>query len=330
MHDTFINPFTDFGFKKLFGEEPNKDLLISFLNTLLPARHQIHDLQYTRNEYQGVSILDRKAIFDLSCVSTSGERFIVELQKAKQNYFKDRSLYYATFPIQEQAQRGDWDYRLAAVYTVGILDFVFDEDLKAHDQTVVHTVQLKNQLGHVFYDKLTFIYLTLPHFTKTADQLLTLQDKWLYVFRHLPELHEIPASLQEAVFTKLFEKARLAAFNPAERQQYEDSLKYYRDLKNVTDTAREQGLAEGIEKGLAEGIEQGLAKGIEKGLAEGIEKGLAEGIEKGLAEGIEAGRRAEKRATIALLHRNGLSIAMIANALLMDEAAVQDMLTAPD
>ena len=195
MQDTFINPFTDFGFKKLFGEEPNKDLLISFLNTLLPERHQIQDLQYTKNEYQGVSIVDRKAIFDLNCVSTTGERFVVELQKAKQNYFKDRSLYYATFPIQEQAQRGDWDYRLAAVYTVGILDFVFEEDQKAHDQTVVHTVQLKNQQGQVFYDKLTFIYLTLPHFKKTVDELQTLQDKWLYVFRHLSKLQEVPPVL---------------------------------------------------------------------------------------------------------------------------------------
>jgi len=133
MQDKFINIFTDFGFKKLFGEEPNKDLLISFLNTLLPEKHHIQDLQFTKNEYQGCSALDRKAIFDLSCTSSTGERFIVELQKAKQNYFKDRSLYYATFPIQEQAQRGDWDYKLTAVYTVGILDFVFDEDRREDD-----------------------------------------------------------------------------------------------------------------------------------------------------------------------------------------------------
>ena len=128
MQDKFVNPFTDFGFKKLFGEEPHKELLISFLNTLLPQHHQIQDLQYTKNEYQGVTALDRKAIFDLNCISTTGERFIVELQKAKQNYFKDRSVYYATFPIREQAQRGDWDFKLSAVYTVGILDFVFEED----------------------------------------------------------------------------------------------------------------------------------------------------------------------------------------------------------
>lgn len=244
LQDKYVNPFTDFGFKKLFGEEPHKELLISFLNTLLPAKHQIQDLQYTRNEYQGYTSIDRKAIFDLNCVSPSGERFIVELQKAKQNYFKDRSVYYATFPIQEQAQRGNWDYQLSAIYTVGILDFVFEEDRSNRD--VVHFIQLKNQYGYVFYDKLTFIYLTLPYFNKTLAELETTQDKWFYIFRHLHELQEIPAVLNETVFVKLFEAAQIACFNPAERQAYEDSLKYYRDLKNVTNTARDEGLEEGI------------------------------------------------------------------------------------
>ena len=164
MQDKYLNPFTDFGFKKLFGEEPHKDLLISFLNTLLPQKHQILDLQYTKNEQQGSTALDRKAIFDLSCISSTGERFIVELQKAKQNYFKERSVYYSTFPIQEQALRGDWNYKLSAVYTIGILDFLFEEDRSSTE--VVHHVHLKNQNGQIFYDKLTFIYLTLPNFKK--------------------------------------------------------------------------------------------------------------------------------------------------------------------
>ena len=246
MFDTFVNPFTDFGFKRLFGEEPNKELLISFLNTLLPQKHQIHDLQYTKNEYQGFTALDRKAIFDLNCISSTGERFIVELQKAKQNYFKDRSIYYSTFPIQEQAIKGDWDFKLSAVYTVGILDFVFEEDELNHDKEVVHNIQLKNQQNRVFYDKLTFIYITLPYFKKTLSELTTLQDKWFYVFRHLQELAEIPAVLQETVFIKLFDAAKVARFTPIERQAYEDSLKYYRDLKNVTDTARDEGRLDGL------------------------------------------------------------------------------------
>jgi len=124
LKDKYINPLTDFGFKKLFGIEPNKELLIDFLNQLLPSVHQIKELTYTKNEHLGGTEYERKAIFDLYCESQSGEKFIVELQKAKQNFFKDRSVYYSTFPIQEQAKKGDWDFELSAVYTIGILDFV--------------------------------------------------------------------------------------------------------------------------------------------------------------------------------------------------------------
>ena len=248
--DKYINLFTDFGFKKVFGEEPNKDLLISFLNTLLPAKHQIAELDYSRSEWQGVSALDRKAIFDLHCKTPDGTYFIVELQKAKQNFFKDRSVYYASFPIQEQGQKGEWDFRLQAVYTVGILDFIFDD---ADKGDVVHTVQLKNQKNQVFYDKLTFIYLTLPNFTKPLTALETLQDKWLFVFRHLPELDDIPAALQEQVFKKLFQIAELTAFQPQERAAYQSSLKYYRDMRNVTATAFGDGKEEGRQEGRQEG-----------------------------------------------------------------------------
>ena len=311
MQDIYLNPFTDFGFKKLFGEEPHKDLLISFLNTLLPAKHQIKDLQYTKNEQQGVTALDRKAIFDLNCISLNGERFIVELQKAKQNYFKDRSVYYSTFPIQEQAVRGEWDYKLSAVYTVGILDFVFEEDRESKD--IVHFVQLKNQKNTVFYDKLTFIYLTLPNFQKSLQELESEQDKWFYILRHLQELHEIPPTLHEAVFLKLFETAQIACFSPAERQAYEDSLKYYRDLKNVTDTARGEGREEGREKGREEGREEGIEIGIEKGI----------GI--GRQTGIELGKQDEQRKTILALSVKGLDAAFIADALNLPVDFVQQM-----
>ena len=272
MKEKYINLFTDFGFKKAFGEEASKEHLISFLNTLLPARHQIKELQFSQTEHQGATALDRKAIFDLNCVSSSGEFFIVELQKAKQNFFKDRSVFYATFPIQQQAQRGEWNFRLSAVYTIGILDFVFDDEDSTQRHEVVHQVQLKNQHNQLFYDKLTFIYLTLPNFIKTDDELETLQDKWFYLFRHLHELDEIPPRLREKVFLSLFEKASIARFQPEERQAYESSLKYYRDLKNVIDTAWDEGHAEGRE----EGIEQGREEGIEQGREEGIEQGRKE------------------------------------------------------
>lgn len=274
MQAVYLNPLTDFGFKKLFGEEPHKDLLISFLNTLLPQHHQIADLQYTKNEYQGVTPLDRKAIFDLNCISTTGERFIVELQKVKQLYFKDRSIYYSTFGIQEQAQRGNWDYKLEAVYTIGILDFIMDD--QQHE--VIYHAQLKDQLNRVFYDKLTFIYLVLPRFNKTPEQLNTLQDKWLYVFKHLHELDAIPSTLSEEIFHRTFAIAQLSQFSPEERKAYEDSIKYYRDLKNSMDTARIEGLQEGMEIG----EQVGLEKGKEAEKREVAKRMLAKGLEPSL------------------------------------------------
>ncbi|HMU02805.1 MAG TPA: Rpn family recombination-promoting nuclease/putative transposase, partial [Saprospiraceae bacterium] len=232
LTDKYINPFTDFGFKRLFGSEPNKDLLIDFLNQLLPAYHKIKELSYADKEQLPLTDYERKAILDIYCSNEAGEKFIVEIQRAKQNFFKDRSVYYSTFPIQKQAQKGEWNYQLAAVYTVGILDFVFDED--RHNPDFFHFVQLKDQVNQVFYDKLTFIYLEMPKFTKTESELETDFDKWMYVFKNMHLLERIPAKLQGKIFEKLFGEAELAKLKPVDMIAYEESLKVYRDLKAVT------------------------------------------------------------------------------------------------
>jgi len=178
----------------------------------------------------------------LYCIGENGEKFIVEMQKAKQNYFKDRSVYYSSFPIQQQGKRSLWDYQLTPVYSIGILDFTFDDH--KNEEELLHIVELKNQRGEVFYDKLKFIYLELPKFKKREEELSSRFDKWLYVFTHLSKLQERPAKLQERVFNRLFEAAEIAKFTPSEREAYEESLKYYRDIKNVVDTAIEKGRVE--------------------------------------------------------------------------------------
>jgi predicted transposase/invertase (TIGR01784 family) len=252
MKQRYVNPFTDFGFKKLFGEQAHKELLIDFLNALLPPKHRIANLEYTKNEAVGETSLDRKAVFDIACTGENGERFIVELQKAKQNFFKDRSVFYATFPIREQVERGDvWNFELAAVYCIGILDFVFEEDKESADY--LHFVQLKNQHNAVFYDKLTFVYLEMPKFTKTESELTTQTDKWLYFIRHVSRLPGIPSALQAEIFEEAFRVAEIAQFTQAEVREYEASLKYYRDMQNVMDTAIEEATAKGREEGREEG-----------------------------------------------------------------------------
>ena len=257
--EKYINPFTDFGFKKLFGEEPNKDLLLDFLNELLKEQEgKIKNLTYLKNEHLGLGESDRKAIFDLYCENERGEKFIVELQKSKQNFFKDRTLYYATFPIREQAKQSDWNYELKAVYTIAILDFVFDED-KSDKNKYRYDVKLTDiHSCKVFYNKLTFIYLEMPKFQKSLDELVTRFEKWLYVLRNLNRLEKVPEKLQEKIFERLFEVAEIAKFSQEEILSYEDSLKYYRDLKNSLDLAKEEGKLEKVREILYKGQQEGL------------------------------------------------------------------------
>jgi len=243
--EKFVNPFTDFGFKKIFGSEPNKDLLIDFLNELLKTKEKIKELNYKKTEHLGSTDTDRKAIFDLYCENENGEKFIVELQKVKQQFFKDRSLYYATFPIQEQAQKGDWNYELKAVYCVGILDFVFDDQDK--DKLVVDEVKLMStKTGKIFNDKFTFVYVQMPNFTKIEDDLENHEDKWFYLLKNLHKFDRIPAKLQDKIFKKVFKIAEIAKYSAEERQNYLDSLKHYLDLKNSVDNARNEGKHEGL------------------------------------------------------------------------------------
>ena len=260
-HERYINPYTDFGFKKLFGTELNKDLLISFLNALLSGKKkEIKDLSYLNSEHLGDGYGDRRAVFDVYCETEDGGRFIVEMQKAEQAYFKDRSVYYSTYAIREQAPKGPWDYHLEDVYTVGLLNFTFPSDEYPAD-SFVHEVKLKdNEDNHIFYDKLTFIYLEMPKFTKTEDELVTMFDKWMFALHNLTRLMERPAALQERIFKRLFEQAEIARFNESERREYQESVKDYWDYYSTMKTAMQKGEAKGRAEGLAEGEARGRAE----------------------------------------------------------------------
>ena len=250
----YINPFTDFGFKKIFGEEASKPLLIDFLNALLPLESKIKEISFKNTEQLGQTELDRRAIYDIYCENENGKKFIVELQKAKQNYFIERTIYYSTFPIREQAEKGGWNYDLKAVYCVGILDFTFDDyETEPEKSEVIHTIKLKNQNGKIFYNKLTYIYLEMPNFTQTEDQLKTRLDQWLYFIKNLEDFESIPGIFKDEVFTWAFEKAELAKYGPLELQNYENSLKVFRDNKNTFDYAKQTAHDEGKIAGKIEG-----------------------------------------------------------------------------
>lgn len=258
FRDRYINPYTDFGFKMLFGTEMNKELLISFINSLLSGKEVIRDLTYLNTEHLGTSEADRRAVFDVYCENERGEKILIEMQRGEQQFFKDRSLYYATFPIREQGEKGEWDYRLKAVYVIGILNFKFDSE---DDNYFHHEVQLMDVCTkQVFYDKLTFIYLEMPKFNKSEDELVTMFDKWLFVLRNLSRLMARPAALQDRTFTRLFEAAEIAKFTKEQYEAYEESLKVYRDWQNTIVTAEQKGMAKGMAEGIAKGrMEQNIA-----------------------------------------------------------------------
>ena len=275
IEERYISLLTDFGFKRIFGTKPNKDLLINFLNSLFDGFQVIKDVKYLNSEHVGDVFAERKAIFDVYCENERGEKFIVEMQNAYQKYFKDRSLFYSTFPIREQAPKGaDWNFKLDHVYTVALLNFDLEED--AFDQEDInHDVGLLDKKTYkVFNDKLSFKYVEIAKFDKTEDELVTLYDKWLYVLKNLSRLDKRPAALKEKIFSRLFEEAEIAKFTKAELHEYEDSLKAYRDIKNSLDTALEQG----FEKGRAEGREIGRAEGRAEGVMSIVKKMLQSGM----------------------------------------------------
>lgn len=234
----YINPYTDFGFKKLFGEEGNKDLLIDFLNQLLPEHHQIGELYFRNTEGLADIVVERKAVFDIYCVALTGERFIVEMQKAKVKYFKDRALFYVTFPIREQSEKGNWDFRLQPVYFIAILDFIYDEEEER--QKFRRDVSLKDQDGQIFFEKLHFKFLQMPLFTKQEHDLESKFDKWCYFLKNLVSFDHIPAILNEPIFQKAFHVAEVANLDVQQRENYEQSLMQYWDWYSVWQTALEE------------------------------------------------------------------------------------------
>lgn len=280
--ERYISLLTDFGFKRIFGTKPNKDLLIDFLNSLFDGEEVISDITFLNSERVGDTSAERKAIFDVYCENEYGGKFIVEMQNAYQTYFKDRSLYYATFPIREQAPKGaDWNFKLEHVYVVALLNYDLHDDAFSKD-CINHDIGLLDKQTHrVFNDKLTFKYVEISKFNKDIDQLETNYDKWLYVLRNLSRLDRQPRRLQDEVFNRLFSEAEIARFNKSELKEYEDSLKAYRDIKNSIDSAEEKGEKRGIEKGIKLGIEQGIKQGIEQGIEQGIKQGIEQGMGKG-------------------------------------------------
>jgi len=251
---TYLNILTDYGFKRIFGEESSKELLIDFLNEILQKEEvEIKELTYLKTELLGLSRGDRTVHFDLHCKTSKDEFIIVEIQRLNQTYFKDRTLAYASRIIDRQTEKGGrQNYELKAVYVIAIMDFSFTSQQGISDSLIDYIKLINSETGQVFYTKLLFVYIKLDKFTKTLEELESHFDKWLFLLRNLDKLNEIPETLKEQIFMKVLEKAQIANLSERDLMLYEESLKIYKDIYSAVEYSRNEGRNDGRNEGRIE------------------------------------------------------------------------------
>jgi predicted transposase/invertase (TIGR01784 family) len=246
----YMNLITDFAFKTVFANENDKELLISFLNGILQGRDTIIEIEFLLPEVFGETEEDRKSIFDLYCKNTSGKRYIIEMQVAKQTYFTDRCLYYASFPIQKQAVKGNWDYQLEPVYIISIVNFT----LWKNNVDYINYHSFINEKTHeIISDKLKLITIELTKFNKILAELQSDIDRWLFCFKHLANLKEQPVEIEGVVFDKLFNITELEKLTKKDMEAYKKHVTDYWDVKLAMQCSQEEGFEKGIEVGTKEG-----------------------------------------------------------------------------
>jgi len=261
----YLDPLTDFGFHRLFGTESSKELLINFLNEIIKEEGLIIDINYLPTENWGFTEKDRKAVFDFFCTNEKGEYFVVEMQRARQPFFRDRSIFYASVPIRKQAPRGVWDFKLKTVYFVAILDFILFDEFEEDKNQIVEYVHLSRKRTKTIYsEKLKFVFVELPKFKKTEKEIETNFDKWLFLLRNLYKMEKRPAAIQGKIFDTLFELAEIRQLTKSDMEKYKKSVLEYRDVRDAVVLAFEEGEEKGIKKGFEKGREEGLTSIIQK------------------------------------------------------------------
>ncbi len=258
----FINPFTDIGFKLIFGQKVSKPLIIDFLNSLMEGEEHIEDITFLDKEQPALYEDDRSLVYDIYCRTGGGRNIIVEMQNKSQPYFKNRSVYYISEAIARQGERGSaWRYDIDAVYLVAFLNFC-PMDFEAKFRTDV--VLADRQTHRLFSDKIRMTFMQLPLFDKEPDECGNDFDKWIYVLKNMETLTRLPWKAQSAVFQRLEQIADVASLTKAERMKYDEGLRKYRDTLSVLEGARQEGMEQGMAKGRAEGMAKGRAEGIKE------------------------------------------------------------------
>jgi predicted transposase/invertase (TIGR01784 family) len=285
IRSKFISPFNDYGFKRLFGQEDSKDLLIDFLNALLDMQESaaIRDITYLNTEQTSEFELGRRAVLDLFCQCSDGRYFVVEMQAEPQHWFIDRALYYTSWLIQHQATTAKndrstkWDYRLANIYFVGLMNFSLDKESPKFYHDLVLT---EKETDKIYSDRIRYVFLEFPKFKKRADQLQTHLDQWIFLLANLSKFEERPPQLWHELFQKLFDKAEVARMTFQEQFDYMYREKVARDIYLTEKNRMEKATEKGLKRGMKQGLKQGRAKGIAEGRAEGKALAVTEIVQR--------------------------------------------------
>ena len=293
----YVDILTDAGFKAVFGDQRNKDVLIDLLNIILPYDRKVKDISYMTTELPQFSPSRKNVRLDLRCMGEDGTVFIVEMQCYRQSNFFKRCVLYAAKAYDSGSVSGDRQkYDLPPVYFIGLLagdmqEFQARQDDEA-DKGPVLEYTFREKISHAVPDEtIMIIFVEINRFRKELNECATLFDKWCYSLKHMGTLNSLPEELRIQAFERLFAACEIAKLSPEVKLAYEKDMITERDYYNIIETAREEGLAAGIEEGMKQGMKQGKKEGMKEGMKEGLEKGVKEGLAAGMKEGMETGRR---------------------------------------
>ena len=270
----FVNLRSDVGFKAVFADRNNKDILIGVLNQILPPEARIEDIkEYSDREQRRDVPYGKKTVLDLVCVDRDDRTFVVEMQASEEDFFFERCVYYASGLYHLELSDGVRYKGLRPVYVVSFLNYRLrhdDESLWDTDHFISHWRFTEKRTGMVADQTISVIFVEMTLFTKTLEECVTEFDRLFYIFRNSGGFQRIPEWIEEAggISRRLAEACEVAAFDK------EKKLKYEIDKMNEWDIQAQKEYA--VRKGLEEGLQKGLQKGLREGREEGLEQGREE------------------------------------------------------
>lgn len=269
MKQRFFNPFTDTGFKIVFGKEKDKIILISFLNALLEGRpfyEPITNVIYGDKEVPRDMDCERTAINDIHCVTQSGRHIILEMQLEPHDNFEDRMICYSCRAVTEQMRRGHWDFSIESVYSICFTNFLLPG---SDPRLVLDRAYCDLESREPVSDRQRYLYIQLPVFgAHSSEECVTELERWIYSLKHMPEMKEIPFAARDEAFRRLQQVGEIESMTPEERRQYDMDQKQLSILYSIETSRLREGIKIGEERGKKLQLHDTVTKLRSKGIAD--------------------------------------------------------------